>query len=227
MPASGPVSIRSSPISLFTRVDLPALGRPTMAIFTDLSPSSSSWSSSGGRNGDQRGVEVGQALAMLGGDRHRLAQPKAERLQYARVALATLGLVGGQHHGHVAAAQDLGEHLVHGGDALAAVDDEQRHVGLVDGQLRLVAHPGLQALISDILEAGGVDQLQIEVADPPGAEAPVPGDARPVIDDGQLAPRQPVEQRRLAHVGTPDDRKFQRTMNASGESGHRFAAGGR
>ena len=31
IPASGPVIIRSSPSMLLTRVDLPALGRPTMA----------------------------------------------------------------------------------------------------------------------------------------------------------------------------------------------------
>ncbi len=42
MPASGPVSRRSSPIRALTRVDLPALGRPTMTILIGLSPSSSS-----------------------------------------------------------------------------------------------------------------------------------------------------------------------------------------
>jgi len=42
IPASGPVSMRSSPIRRLTRVDLPALGRPTMAIWIGLSPSSSS-----------------------------------------------------------------------------------------------------------------------------------------------------------------------------------------
>ncbi len=37
-------------------------------------------------------------------------------------------------------------------------------VGLVDGQLGLGAHPGFEALVGDVLEAGGVDQLKVEVA---------------------------------------------------------------
>jgi hypothetical protein len=44
MPASGPVSRRCSPIRRLIRVDLPALGRPTMAILIGLSSSSSSCS---------------------------------------------------------------------------------------------------------------------------------------------------------------------------------------
>ena len=46
MPASGPVSIRSSPISRLTRVDLPAFGRPTMAIRRGAAPFSASSSAS-------------------------------------------------------------------------------------------------------------------------------------------------------------------------------------
>ncbi len=49
MPASGPVSRRSSPISWLTSVDLPAFGRPTMAIFSGEAPASASASSSAGR----------------------------------------------------------------------------------------------------------------------------------------------------------------------------------
>ena len=42
MPASGPVSMRSSPIRRLIRVDLPALGRPMMAMRIGLSGSSTS-----------------------------------------------------------------------------------------------------------------------------------------------------------------------------------------
>src|SRR5690606_15722752 len=100
--------------------------------------------------------------------------------------------------------------LVHGRHALAGVDDEQRDVALVDGQFGLDAHPRLEALVRDVLEAGGVDQLQVQIAEAAGSESPVAGDARPIVAEGELAARQPVEQGGLTDVRTPDDRKFQR-----------------
>ena len=63
------------------------------------------------------------------------------------------------------------------------IDHEQGQVGFLQGQLGLTAHPRLKALVADVLEAGGIDQFQVDVADPAGAEAPVTGHARPVIDD--------------------------------------------
>src|SRR5581483_7906425 len=91
------------------------------------------------------------------------------------------------------------------GDALARVDDEERHLRLVERPLGLAAHARFQALVGDVLEAGGVDQLEVDVAEPTRGEAAVAGDARPVVDQRELAARQPVEQGRLADIRPPDD----------------------
>ena len=82
VPASGAVSRRSSPISRLISVDLPALGRPTMATRIGCRRPSGAASSSAGlrgqfrRRGAQRVVEIGHALIVLGRNRHRLAKTK-------------------------------------------------------------------------------------------------------------------------------------------------------
>ena len=56
-----------------------------------------------------------------------------------------------------------------------------------------------------ILEAGGVDDVEIEIVEPGRMHAPVARDARRVVDQRQLAAGEPVEKRRLADVGPADD----------------------
>jgi len=158
----------------------------------------------------QQGVEIGHALAMLAGDGQGLAEAQRPGLGDAGVAGAPLGLVGGQDHRPLMAAQDAGEDLVAGCHALPGVDQEQHDIGFLDRQLGLGAHARLQAVVVDILEAGGVDQGQVQVAQTAAGEAPVAGHAGPVVNDGELLARQPVEQRGLADVRPADDGEFER-----------------
>jgi hypothetical protein len=59
MPASGPVSMRSAPSNWFTSVDLPAFGRPTIAMRSGApSPSGSSVSSSSGSGVTKNGCSA-------------------------------------------------------------------------------------------------------------------------------------------------------------------------
>jgi hypothetical protein len=157
----------------------------------------------------QRLVELGHALAVLGGDLKRLAETKVVGLESPRGAGVTLGLVGGQDHRLGCAAKDLAEHAVERNHAFAGVDQEQADVRFFDGPLCLGAHPRFQALVGDILEAGGVDQLQLKVADSPRAEAPVASHARAVVDDRQLLAGEAVEQGRFADIGAADDGEFE------------------
>ena len=81
IPASGPVIIRSSPSIRLTSVDLPALGRPTIASLSgaafvvllvlgfDLRRASTMR--------PQRLEQVDDAFAMLGAERDRLAEARA------------------------------------------------------------------------------------------------------------------------------------------------------
>jgi hypothetical protein len=61
------------------------------------------------RDGDQGGVELGHALAVLAADLDRLAQAQDIGLGRAVVAGLALGLVGRDQHRLVPLAQDLGE----------------------------------------------------------------------------------------------------------------------
>ncbi len=96
---------------------------------------------------------------MLGRQRHRLAQAQGEGVEDPGLSGPAFGLVGDKDHRPPAPAQDLGEDPVVRGHALPRVDDEQRQVGLVDRLLGLRLHPGFEALVVDVLETGGVDQL--------------------------------------------------------------------
>src|SRR5690606_5799154 len=61
------------------------------------------------------------------------------------------------------------------------------------------------AVVVGILVAGGIDQREGQIADPADALAPVAGDARRIIDNGELSAHQPVEQRGFADVWPSDD----------------------
>ena len=84
-------------------VDLPAFGRPTIATLSGLAgssrpplrPASSVIVLGPARQVRQQRLEqVGQALAVLGRKRHRVAEAERERLVGARHAGPALGLVG-------------------------------------------------------------------------------------------------------------------------------------
>ena len=128
MPASGPVSSRSSPMMRLISVDLPAFGRPTIgdldrpagACLLVRRPRPTS------RCSRERVVEVGQALAVLGRDRDRLAEAESIGLDRAGVAGRALGLVGDEDDRLAERAQHRGEMPVERRHAGARVDQEQR-----------------------------------------------------------------------------------------------------
>ena len=88
--------------------------------------------------------------------------------------------------------------------ALRGVDDEQRHVAAVDGRQRADDRKALQRLVGDgalAPDTGGVDQhvfLHVRRGEP--RVAGVARRARDVGDHHALLAKQPVDQRRLAHV---------------------------
>ncbi len=137
---------------------------------------------------------------MLSGNRHGLAETQIVAFQGACLAGAPFGLVRHEDHRLAGAAQDRPEDLVQRHDALARIDHEQHHVGLCDGQLGLMAHARLKALVGDVLKTGGVDEIEIQVAKATGRKLSIPGHAGPIVDDGQPTPGQAIEKRRLPDV---------------------------
>ena len=154
-----------------------------------------------GQRGAQGVIEIGHALIVFGRDRHRLAQTERISFQPAPLASRAFALVGDDHRRLAGAAGELGEDAVDRHQAHPRVDHEEDDVGRRDGGFGLRAHAAGQAIRRGLFEAGGIDHREFEIAEPAFALAAVAGNARPVIDQRQPPPKQPVEQGRLADIG--------------------------
>ena len=159
--------------------------------------------------------EIRQPFAVLGRERHRIAQAQREGLVGACHARIALRLVGDEDDGLARAAHHLGERAGRREDADAGIDDEEDHVGVADGGLRLGAHAAEERFLVGLLEPCGVDDAEFQVAEPSLALAAVSGDARLVVDERELLADEAVEQGRLADIGPPDDGDERRHVMSS------------
>lgn len=148
-------------------------------------------------------VQVGHALAVLGRDGDGFAEAQGVRLADAAAALAALGLVGQQDDGLVHLAQALGEDPVQRGDAFAGVHHEHDQFGVFQRGLGLLAHPGFQAIVGDVLVARRVNQRQIHVADIAVGVAPVPGHAGRSSTSARRLPTRRLNSVDLPTLGRP------------------------
>ena len=225
MPASGPVSSRSSPIMRLTSVDLPAFGRPMMVTRSGrcrsigMPPpraprggehpprrSSSSSSGSSGMNGAERLEQIGRALAMLGRERHGIAE--AERVGLDDAALCPVlpsALLASRMTGLPERRTRSAKGWSIGVRPSAGVDHEEDDIGLGDRGLGLGPHAAEERVLVGLFETGGVDDREAEMAERGIALAAIARHARPVVDQRELLADEPVEQRRLADIGPADD----------------------
>ena len=153
----------------------------------------------------QRVVEIAQALAMLGGNLDGIAEAQRVGFHRADFAVPALALVGDQHHRLVGAAREIGKGAIVRRQPGARVDHEHQRVGKADRGFGLLLHPRGERALGALVEAGGVDHGEFEIAEARIALAAVAGDAGLVIDQRELLPDQPVEQRRLSDIGPADD----------------------
>ncbi len=133
------------------------------------------------------------------------SNPSAKISPTAASRRAGVDLVGGDEHRLARPAQHARDVLVDGGDALHRVDDEHDQVGLVDGAQGLRAHR-LQDPVGRGIEPAGVDDAEVRTVPVALAVATVARHAGHVLDQRRAPADEPVEQRRLADVGAPDQR---------------------
>ena len=195
-----------------TSVDLPALGRPTMATRIGREVAGTSLAFVVGivgglqpQCGEHLGLEIAETLAMLGGDGDRLAEAELEGRVEAFLGGATLALVGDEHDGASRRAHQFAERLVVRSYALARVDDEQHQIGGAKRRFALLAHALGDRAALGVLEAGRVDDGHGIAGKVGFALAPVARQPRHVGHESRAPSRQPVEQRRLADIGSADD----------------------
>ncbi len=130
---------------------------------------------------------------MFGRQRHRLAEAERVGLEASGLPGGAFHLVGDQHGRLAGAAHQFGEGAVVGDRPRARVDHEEHRVGLRDRRLGLGAHAAGQTVRRRLFEAGGIDDGEVQVAEPGFALAAVARHARAVVDQGDAPADQPVE----------------------------------
>ena len=143
--------------------------------------------------------------------RHRVGLPQPQAPQGRGVGRepVVVDLRGAQHHRPVGPAQHACDGLVGGRGPDGGVDDEHHRVGGAHRELGLGGDGSLQAGRVG-LPAAGVDEGEPAAVPQRVVGDAVAGDAGDVLHDGLAAPDEPVDQRRLADVGPPDDRQRRR-----------------
>ena len=153
----------------------------------------------------QRVIKIGEALIVLGRQRDRLAEAEFVRFKPARFAGGAFHLVGDQHGRLAGLAHDGGEGAVDRRRPGARIDHEEHRVGLRDRGLGLRPHAAGETVGRRLFEPGGIDDGEVEIAQPALACAPVARDARLVVDQRQAPADQPVEECRFADIGPADN----------------------
>ena len=132
----------------------------------------------------------------------RLPQPERPQRRGIRLASGIVDLIGDEHHGHPGLAEDPHHGLVGVEGADSGIHDEHDDVGIGHGALGLGGdlprHPPRIALPS-----AGVDELEVAAVPPRLVRNAVAGDAGHILHHGLATPQDPVDQGRLADVGTP------------------------
>ena len=145
-------------------------------------------------------------MAVDGGDGDGVAQAQVIELVEIRVRDAGgVHLVDGQDDGLAGAQQHRGHLLVRRGKARADVAEEDNDGGVLNGDLRLLAHEIQNLAVAPGLDAAGIDEGELPAAPVALAVDAVPGDAGGILHDGKALAGDLVEEHGLAHVGAAHD----------------------
>ena len=162
-------------------------------------------------------AQVGHALAVLGRNRDRLAEPGLPRFEQAGFRGARFGFVGGQHDRLAGLAHDVGEGPVVGQQAGAGIHRKitrsaSRMAMSVCWRMRPCSVSG-----AAVSKPAVSMTSKLQIVEFCRMDAAVAGDARRVVDERQLLARQTVEQRRLADIRPADDGNLEGHQDAPPE----------
>ncbi len=206
VPGTSLTIIRSAWASVFTKVLLPVLRRPTMATF--ISASGGSVFSVSLRLGQAFDDHVEQLLVIpilprAGAD--QLALAELVKFVGLGVELRVVGLVGHAKNRHVDVPQPAGHFFVERHQTVARIDYEQNHRGRFDRRVDLIFDVLGEVVGIVDAHAARIDQFEVPLPVAEQIGHAVAGDARGGIDDRQSLADEPIEQARFAHVGAADD----------------------
>ena len=163
----------------------------------------------GGKTEKHLGHELVDAHAVDGRDGENLVESEGRKLARAEVRAVVVHLVDGDEDRLVGGAEAVGHFLVQGHDPLLHVDDEDDHVGRLDGQTDLVDR-GLLDHVLALLAAEQADAARVHERERPAKPFGFGGDTVPrhaglVMDDGDAAARDAVEKGGFADIRATDD----------------------
>ena len=142
---------------------------------------------------------------MFGGNGKRLAETQFIGFVQRGFMPPAFGLVGNEDDRLATAAHAPRELTVRRRHAGARVKHEEHDIRVIDRHFGLRTHARFEAVALDVVEAGRVEDAEPQVTEACFTLAAVTGDAGLVIDEGDLAADQPVEEGRLANIGPPHD----------------------
>ena len=153
------------------------------------------------------GVEqVARAVAVDGGDRHRVAEAEVVELVVIGIRRADgVHLVDRQHDRLARAQQHIRDLLIGGRQTRFNIGQEDDDRRVLNGDLRLLAHEGQDLAVGARLDAAGVDEREFAAAPLAFAVNAVAGHAGRVLHDGKALADELIEQHRLADVRSADD----------------------
>ena len=154
-----------------------------------------------GKTADDEVQKVTGATARSGADAMRVAQTEGIELG-SQVHLVVVHLVAHQYHGFLGTAQDACHGLIKVGNTIVSVHEEQDYVGLVRGQLYLLAYLLFEYIIAVHDPSAGVHHGKLVLAPLALAILAVACSACLVTDYGVACLSESVEEGALADIGS-------------------------
>ena len=157
-----------------------------------------------GKNGV---MQIDQPLAMHRGNRHRITQPQPPGFGKTAGTGTSLAFVGKHHHMRTRTSNLVGKKLVCRGNADTGINYQKGDVSFVNRTFGLAAHAIFQRPAGRLFKACRIDHPKAQFCKTGIAFAAVTRDPRLIVDNRMLPTDKPVEQRRFADIGSPDNGK--------------------
>ena len=150
--------------------------------------------------------QIASTVTVDGGHRHRIAETEVIELVEVGVNMTRgVHLVHRQHDGFTGALEHTCHLLIGGGHTRLNIGDKHDHIGVVDGDLRLLTHESEDLVIGAGLDTAGIHQAELAAQPLALAVNTVTGDTGGVLHDGKTLTDQLIKQHGFAHVGATHD----------------------
>jgi len=155
---------------------------------------------------EHRVEQIAGPGSMHGGHRHRIPQPEIVKfIKFRRQFADPVAFIDAQHN-RLAAFLQHGRHIgIVGRDSGVQIGDEDNHVGLFHGELRLTAHLPQEDIVGLRFDTARVREQKRTAPPFAGGENPIPRHAGCIFDNGQPLADEFIEQRGFSHIRAADN----------------------